>query len=128
VKKMDLEGWRNDFTDIVQEMRQFEAQGRPAPIEADGLRVDAHTPLISGHIARITMPKEDAEKCEAMLDLAWALSFVAAMSGAAWAPYLLPDHDHDVWDRIAQWAAVENWVQEQARLLVIEVCGGYVSD
>ncbi|CEI60735.1 hypothetical protein FVEN_g2601 [Fusarium venenatum] len=117
-KIVTSKGDANDFDKLINGLRQFEEDGRPARVEPGqgmfaAVRVNNNVPLISGHIARIEMPIADAVKCQVMLDLAWALSVVAAMSGAADWPNLLPDHDD--WDEIRQKAAVERWVEDQAR-------------
>ncbi|KAL6923029.1 hypothetical protein FSST1_000303 [Fusarium sambucinum] len=111
-------GDANDLDKMIDGLRQFEDQGFPARIEPDeGLyttvRANNYVPVISGHYVRVTMSSEDAEKCQAMLQLSWGLSVVAAMNGSAESPDLLPDHDD--WEEIEQQASVENWVQDQAQ-------------
>ncbi|CEI41595.1 hypothetical protein FVEN_g3690 [Fusarium venenatum] len=91
-QKVTLEGDGNDFDDIINGIRQIrKLEKKPA---------------------RVEMSTEDAEKCKAMLDLAWVLGVVAASSGAAQWPNLLPDHEY--WDKIKHWAAVDRWVDDQA--------------
>ncbi|CAF3645114.1 hypothetical protein SNK03_010299 [Fusarium graminearum] len=69
------------------------------------------------------MLPDDAKKCKIMLDLAWALSVIAAMSGAVEWPDHLPDQydhynydafgDHD--DEIDVKTTVERWLDGQAQ-------------
>ncbi|RGP76510.1 hypothetical protein FSPOR_185, partial [Fusarium sporotrichioides] len=112
------QGDNNDFNKIVDGLRLFEKQEGPARVEPGGgmfaaVRVNDNVPLVSGHCVRVEMGVEDAEKAKVMFDLAWALGVVAAMSGAADWPNLLPDHED--WDDIKQKAAIQRWVQDQAR-------------
>ncbi|KAH6980170.1 hypothetical protein EDB82DRAFT_510300 [Fusarium venenatum] len=77
-KEVTLEGDGNDFDKLVNEIRDFEDQHQ---IEQ---KISATAnPLISGQLARIKMSKKDARKCWVMLAVAWALSVVAGISGAA---------------------------------------------
>ncbi|KAM0493649.1 hypothetical protein ACHAP8_009092 [Fusarium lateritium] len=91
-QKVTLEGEGNDFDKMINGIRQIrEMEKKPA---------------------RVEMSTEDAEKCKAMLDLAWALDIVAASSGAAQWPNLLPDHEY--WEEIQHWATINRWVDDQA--------------
>ncbi|EEU40444.1 uncharacterized protein NECHADRAFT_76719 [Fusarium vanettenii 77-13-4] len=58
--------------------------------------------LRSGYTFRVEMPPEDAGRFKDMLDLQWACIVIAALSGAARYPHLLPDHprwgDSDIID------------------------------
>ncbi|KAM0416736.1 hypothetical protein ACHAPD_005671 [Fusarium lateritium] len=77
-KEVTLEGDGNDFDKLVNEIRDFDDQHQ---IEQ---KISATAnPLISGQLACIKMSKKDARKCRVMLDVAWALSVVAGISGAA---------------------------------------------
>ncbi|GKU03040.1 hypothetical protein FLAG1_05019 [Fusarium langsethiae] len=124
IDKVTLEGDDNDFDKMIVGIRQYENERGLAYIEpGEGMfaavRANNHVPLISGHYVRINMATEDAKKCKVMLDLAWSLGVVAAMSGAADWPNLLPDHED--WDDIQQKAAVQRWVQDQARHLPVDL-------
>lgn len=97
--RITLEGDDNEFMKMVETQIEYERDGSPRyknnfgfPIEA--VRVDTNTPILSGHEFTITMPEEDAKKCKLMLDLQWVIIRIAAMSGAAGYPDVLPNH-HD---------------------------------
>ncbi|CAG7559516.1 unnamed protein product [Fusarium equiseti] len=94
-----LESDDNEFMKMAERQIKYERDGSPwyndthgAPIAAG--RVDMNILIESGHEFTITMPREDAEKCKLVLDLQWAIIQIAAMSGAAGYPDLLPNH-HD---------------------------------
>jgi hypothetical protein len=97
--KVTLEGDDNEFMKMAERQIEYERDRSPsyndthgAPIAAG--RVDMNILIESGHEFTITMPREDAEKCKLVLDLQWAIIQIAAMSGAAGYPDLLPNH-HD---------------------------------
>ena len=97
--RITLEGDDNEFMKMVETQIEYERDGSPRyknnygfPIEA--VRVDTNTPILSGHEFTISMPGEDAKKCKLMLDLQWVIIRIAAMSGAAGYPDVLPNH-HD---------------------------------
>ncbi|RBR09651.1 uncharacterized protein FIESC28_09763 [Fusarium coffeatum] len=97
--KITLEGDDNEFMNMVETQIKYERDGSPRyknnyGVLIEAVRVDTNTPILSGHEFTITMPGEDAKKCKLMLDLQWAIIRIAAMSGAAGYPDLLPDH-HD---------------------------------
>ncbi|UZP36457.1 hypothetical protein NXS19_004273 [Fusarium pseudograminearum] len=88
-------GSSNSMEDLAKRQLFHEANGNPAPdrnesgiIAAGGM--DAHTAIISGHVVQVLMPFSDAKKCKLMIDLQWYLIQIAAMSGGARHPELLP--------------------------------------
>ncbi|OBS19891.1 hypothetical protein FPOA_11616 [Fusarium poae] len=105
-------------TETVESIRKFEENGRPARTEPGhgnyaAVRTDNHVPLISDRLAHIEMSSDDADKCKAMLDLAWHLGVVGAMSGGAEWPELLrdDDDDDDDWGELNQRIAVGLWLR-----------------
>ncbi|KAF5228418.1 hypothetical protein FAUST_11087 [Fusarium austroamericanum] len=52
---------------------------------------DFSTTIISGHTVALSMPESNALKCKLTLDLHWNLTYIAAMSGGAEHPDLLPE-------------------------------------
>ncbi|RBR23669.1 uncharacterized protein FIESC28_03465 [Fusarium coffeatum] len=87
-----------DAMNAMAEMQiQHENEGSPSGqnkygADIDAMRVDTRTSVLSGHEVRIAMPPKDAALCKLMLDLQWAIIRIAAMSGAAGYPELLPVH------------------------------------
>lgn len=77
----------NDMEKMVDEVKAF-AEGGSLPVIPEHLSC----PLLSGHTFHVEMPAEDAGRFKDMLDLQWACIVVAALSGAAEHPHLLPDH------------------------------------
>ncbi|KAM0358900.1 hypothetical protein ACHAP4_004882 [Fusarium culmorum] len=96
-------GSSNSMEDLAKRQLFHEADENPAPdrnersiIAAGGM--DAHTSIISGHVVPIVLPFSDAKKCKLMIDLQWCLIQVAAMSGGARHPELLPTpYVYDPW-------------------------------
>ncbi|KAM0490952.1 hypothetical protein ACHAP8_011018 [Fusarium lateritium] len=78
-----LENEANGMKEMAEMQIKHEDDGGPAP-------KDSGTPIISGHTAVISMPEDDAIKCKMMLELQWDLACIAAMSGGAEHPELLP--------------------------------------
>ncbi|XEU94955.1 hypothetical protein FSHL1_000239 [Fusarium sambucinum] len=116
-----LEGEGNHFDKMVESIRKFDENPRPARTKLGhgnyaAMRTNNHAPLISGHLAHIEMSSDDAQKCKAMLDLAWHLGVVGAMSGAAEWPELPSDDDDDDWDELRQRNVVEQWLEDQFKL------------
>ncbi|KAK7398504.1 hypothetical protein QQX98_012112 [Neonectria punicea] len=95
--KMTLTGERNDVDAMVGSAIAFLRDGSFPPPEAFGrlkaLHSHANRPILSGHIVKVPLPKADATRFKAMIDFQWAIVCVAALSGAAGAPELLPDHE-----------------------------------
>ncbi|KPA39659.1 hypothetical protein FLAG1_07480 [Fusarium langsethiae] len=121
-------GEGDDFNMVVASIREFEdnrklalARIEPGEGKYAAVRTNNHAPLISGHLVHIEMSSDDAEKCQAMLNLAWTLGVIATMSGAAEWPGLLPDHDHwdspehNDWDEVKQEVEVKLGVDDQLR-------------
>ncbi|KAH8648999.1 hypothetical protein BGZ61DRAFT_376214 [Ilyonectria robusta] len=108
--KMTLEGDHNNFDAMADSATMFPQGGMP-PVSGKlgASHIDAHIPILSGHLIDIQMPTADAALFKAMIDYQWALICVAALSGAAEAPELLPDHpgwgDPDL--RTAEWVEAQ---------------------
>ncbi|OBS29466.1 hypothetical protein FPOA_03403 [Fusarium poae] len=87
----------NGMKDMIKTQLQHEKEGRPPSIHPGGWKIGAahadNSPIISGHTFTITMSEEDARRCKMMLDLQWFMMSIAAMSGAAGYPELLPPPD-----------------------------------
>ncbi|PTD03049.1 hypothetical protein FCULG_00009213 [Fusarium culmorum] len=103
-------GSSNSMEDLAKRQLFHEANGNPAPdrnergiIAAGGM--DAHTSIILGHVVPIVLPFSDAKKCKLMIDLQWCLIQVAAMSGGARHPELLPTpYVYDPWKRLRRYS------------------------
>ncbi|KAG8677586.1 hypothetical protein FPOAC2_03721 [Fusarium poae] len=72
----------NSMQEIVEEQIRFEDNNNPGP--------NAHIPITSGHVVTLAMSSDDAENCKSAIDLQWHLVQIAAMSGGAEYPDLLP--------------------------------------
>ncbi|KAF5654698.1 hypothetical protein FHETE_11273 [Fusarium heterosporum] len=110
---MILEGENSDFMKLAQGLKDHEKAGHPRLTypkagKLEGVEVNTHTPIITGHVVEVSMPAEEAVFFHYMLDLAWYLSRIAAMSGGAEYVDYLPDHED--WDEIKQRAAVTDWI------------------
>ncbi|GKU11875.1 hypothetical protein FLAG1_10243 [Fusarium langsethiae] len=95
---MDITVGENSMKTMAESQIKHVKQGCPPPTHPDGgkivaIRVSDNVPLMSGHTFILTMSAEDAVKCKIMLDLQWALITIAAMSGGAEYPELLPSVD-----------------------------------
>lgn len=86
----------NGLSKMVDEVKAFTDDGclpaTPRYGKIGASRIDLSCPLLSGHTFRVEMPPDDAGRFKGMLDFQWACILVAALSGAAGAPHLLPDH------------------------------------
>ncbi|RSL91711.1 hypothetical protein CDV31_015398 [Fusarium ambrosium] len=86
----------NERKKMEEEIRAFTDGGSlpatPKHGKIGASRINLSCPLLSGHTFHIEMPPEDARRFKDMLDLQWACIVAAALSGAAEAPDLLPDH------------------------------------
>jgi hypothetical protein len=82
---------------MAERQMAFEQDGSPSHQRGEeggiisAFRVDMCTPIVSGHIAEVKMPEQDAQKFKALLELQWSIIRIAAMSGAAENPELLPE-------------------------------------
>lgn len=76
---------------MIDEVKAF-TDGGSLPVIPEHSRLDLNCPLLSGHTFHVEMPPEDAERFKDMLDLQWVCIVIAALSGAAGRPHLLPDH------------------------------------
>ncbi|OBS29484.1 hypothetical protein FPOA_03421 [Fusarium poae] len=80
---INLENDANGMKEMAEMQIKHEDNGGPAP-------KDSEPSIVSGHTVIIKMPQNDAMKCKLMLDLQWNLACIAAMSGGAEYPELLP--------------------------------------
>ncbi|KAF0635877.1 hypothetical protein FPSE5266_09769 [Fusarium pseudograminearum] len=83
-KLMYLEDDDNEMREMAEMQIKHEDDAAPPP-------TDFSTTIISGHTVALSMPESDALKCRLMLDLHWNLTCIAAMSGGAEHPDLLPE-------------------------------------
>ncbi|KAH7185191.1 uncharacterized protein B0J16DRAFT_384250 [Fusarium flagelliforme] len=102
---------RDAMDAMAQTQIQHEEDGSPPGqndrgADIDAVRADTKTPVLSGHEVRIAMPLDDALKCKMMVDVQWAIIRIAAMSGAAGYPELLPDHRD--WNKVKAETDVTN--------------------
>lgn len=109
-----VEGDGSHFDDILTGIRKFEHQCNLPYIEDQQCMPPTAISVLSGICTRIEMSKDDAKKCKVMLDIAWRLSMIAGISGAATYPQYLPDHD--CWSLIVRDLSTDAWVEDQARL------------
>ncbi|RGP70118.1 transcription factor [Fusarium sporotrichioides] len=84
----------NSMKNVAETQIQHENNGCPPPTHPGGWRIAAthidSSPVILGDTFTITMSERDVTKCKMMLDLQWFIMSIAAMSGAAGYPDLLP--------------------------------------
>ncbi|KAG8677585.1 hypothetical protein FPOAC2_03720 [Fusarium poae] len=78
-----LENDANGMKEMAEMQIKHEDDGAPAP-------KNSNIPIISGHTVILSMPEDDAIKCKMMLDVQWNLLCIAALSGGAEHPELLP--------------------------------------
>ncbi|OBS29465.1 hypothetical protein FPOA_03402 [Fusarium poae] len=72
----------NSMQEMAEEQIRYEDNNNPAP--------ETHILINSGHIITLIMPIDDAKICKVIIDLQWHLIQIAAMSGGAEHPELLP--------------------------------------
>ncbi|QPC77879.1 hypothetical protein HYE68_008631 [Fusarium pseudograminearum] len=91
-EEMDVIANENDMRNMAEAQIHHERMGCPPFMDAFGIATGHKgcNPILSGHTFTITMSEEDARKYKMMLGLRWFIISIAAMSGAAWYPELLP--------------------------------------
>ncbi|KAM0397772.1 hypothetical protein ACHAQC_003433 [Fusarium culmorum] len=93
-------GSSNSMEDLAKRQLFHEANGNPAPDRNERGIIAA-----GGHVVPIVLPFSDAKKCKLMIDLQWCLIQVAAMSGGARHPELLPTpYVYDPWKRLRRYS------------------------
>ncbi|KAF4968795.1 hypothetical protein FSARC_3822 [Fusarium sarcochroum] len=105
-RDMNLHGDNNDFMEMVERVRVFQAEGNPVQVPHSSFGIK------SGHLIHVVMPATDAPKFKAAMDLQWACIKIASISGASNYPDLLPDHDD--WEGVDKILRTERWVAQQA--------------
>jgi len=103
--KITLEGDDNEFMKMAERQIKYGLENSPPYKNKHGahvaaVRADMNIPLLSGQEFIITMPREDAVKCKFVLYLQWSIIQIAAMSGAAGYPHLLPGHHGWIKDKL----------------------------
>jgi hypothetical protein len=99
--EIPITGDASSMRAMAERQMAFEQDGSPSHQRGEeggiisAFRVDMCTPIVSGHIAEVKMPEQDAQKFKALLELRWSIIRIAAMSGAAENPELLPDPEPD---------------------------------
>lgn len=91
-EEMDIITDENDMKNMVEAQLKHEKEGCPPFIGASDIATGSYNsnPIFSGNTFTTTMSEEDAHKFKMMLDLRWFIISIAAMSGAAGYPELLP--------------------------------------
>lgn len=108
----------NDMRLMVDEIKALTDGGDlpVTPKHPHGKVGTSQVNLRSGYTFRVEMSPEDAGRFKDMLDLQWACIVIAALSGAARYPHLLPDHprwgDPDI--RTLAWVEEQMLEEEHA--------------
>ncbi|KAF5608458.1 uncharacterized protein FSUBG_4676 [Fusarium subglutinans] len=107
-------GPENDWLNLMAELDTFHAQHQPPPkIGGKTLRATtkAGTPLQSGHLIHICLPKEDVERLEVVINLQWCSIVFMAFIGAAGTPEM-PLRDK-LEEKVMTWLEDESGASDQ---------------